>query len=132
MAAALPLTINKKTNEDLFIVATIEDAQGLAEMEDIISLDGIDGLGTGQFDLSVSLGRCRPDRPPKVREAAAKAEALAEKNMVRYIQKMIMEPADSQSISSKACRLIMCGSPEIQIQNDLQGTVCEARKHLRI
>ena len=129
--SSAPADYYKKTNEDLFIVATIEDAQGLAEMEDIISLDGIDGLGTGQFDLSVSLGVAGQIDHPKVREAAAKAEALAEKYGKIYT-KMIMEPADSQSISSKACRLIMCGSPEIQIQNDLQGTVCEARKHLRI
>lgn len=121
----------KKTNEDLFIVATIEDAQGLAEMEDIISLDGIDGLGTGQFDLSVSLGVAGQIDHPKVREAAAKAEALAEKYGKIYT-KMIMEPADSRYISGKACRLIMCGSPEMQIQNDLQATVCEARKHLKI
>ncbi|MEY8299242.1 aldolase/citrate lyase family protein [Emergencia timonensis] len=126
-----PADYYKKTNEDLFIVATIEDAQGLAEMEDIISLDGIDCLGTGQFDLSVSLGVAGQIDHPKVREAAAKAEVLAEKHGKIYTS-MIMEPSDSRDITGKACRLIMCGSPEIQIQNDLQDTAREARTNLQI
>lgn len=126
-----PADYYKKTNEDLFIVATIEDTGGLADMEKIISLSGIDCIGTGQFDLSVSLGLSGQIDHPKVRDAAAKAENLAEQYGKIYTT-MIMEPSDSQDIVSKACRLIMCGSPEIQIQNYLRDTAREARNHLPI
>lgn len=119
----------KKTNEDVFIAATIEDADGLADMEEIIRLDSIDCIGTGQFDLSVSLGVPGQIDHPKVQAAAAEAESLAEKYGKIYTT-MIMEPNDSKNISSKACRLIMCGSPEIQFQNYLRDTALLARKHL--
>lgn len=44
------------TNEEVFIVAQIETAEGLANVDAIAATPGIDALWIGQFDLTTSLG----------------------------------------------------------------------------
>jgi 2-dehydro-3-deoxyglucarate aldolase/4-hydroxy-2-oxoheptanedioate aldolase len=43
-------------NEQVLLIAQIETAEGLANVEEIAAVDGIDGLWIGQFDLTTSLG----------------------------------------------------------------------------
>jgi 2-dehydro-3-deoxyglucarate aldolase/4-hydroxy-2-oxoheptanedioate aldolase len=44
------------TNDNVLIVAQIETAGGLDNVEEIAAVDGIDALWIGQFDLTASLG----------------------------------------------------------------------------
>ena len=44
------------TNDNVLIVAQIETAEGLENVEEIAAVDGIDALWIGQFDLTTSLG----------------------------------------------------------------------------
>jgi 2-keto-3-deoxy-L-rhamnonate aldolase RhmA len=44
------------TNDNVLIVAQIETAEGLENVEEIAAVDGIDALWIGQFDLTASLG----------------------------------------------------------------------------
>jgi 2-dehydro-3-deoxyglucarate aldolase/4-hydroxy-2-oxoheptanedioate aldolase len=54
----------RRANEELMIIAQIETAQGLADVEAIAAVDGIDALWIGQFDLTTSLGiPAQFDRP---------------------------------------------------------------------
>lgn len=46
----------RHTNEHVLIIAQIETAEGLANVDAIAAVDGIDGLWIGQFDLTTSLG----------------------------------------------------------------------------
>jgi 2-keto-3-deoxy-L-rhamnonate aldolase RhmA len=46
----------RQANEELMIIAQIETAQGLDNVEEIAAVDGIDALWIGQFDLTTSLG----------------------------------------------------------------------------
>lgn len=43
-------------NENLLVIAQIETAEGLANVDAIAGIDGIDGLWIGQFDLTTSMG----------------------------------------------------------------------------
>jgi 4-hydroxy-2-oxoheptanedioate aldolase len=45
-----------KANEDTLIVAAIETKEGIANLDDILAVPGIDAVFIGPFDLSVSLG----------------------------------------------------------------------------
>ena len=51
----LPDTL-AKSNAETLLMAQIETAAGLAAVEEIAAVDGIDVLWIGQFDLTVSLG----------------------------------------------------------------------------
>ena len=54
----------RQANEELLIIAQIETAEGLANVEKIAAVDGIDALWIGQFDLTTSLGiPAQFDRP---------------------------------------------------------------------
>jgi 2-keto-3-deoxy-L-rhamnonate aldolase RhmA len=44
------------TNDNIMVVAQIETAGGLDNVEEIAAVDGIDALWIGQFDLTASLG----------------------------------------------------------------------------
>jgi 2-dehydro-3-deoxyglucarate aldolase/4-hydroxy-2-oxoheptanedioate aldolase len=46
----------RAANEEVLVVAQIETVQGLEKVEAIASVDGIDGLWIGQFDLTTSMG----------------------------------------------------------------------------
>jgi 2-keto-3-deoxy-L-rhamnonate aldolase RhmA len=46
----------KHLNDNVLLIAQIETAEGLANVEAIAAVDGIDGLWIGQFDLTTSLG----------------------------------------------------------------------------
>ncbi len=48
-----------KANDTVVILAMIETKQGLDNLDDILAVDGIDGVYIGPSDLSLSLG-CRP------------------------------------------------------------------------
>jgi 2-dehydro-3-deoxyglucarate aldolase/4-hydroxy-2-oxoheptanedioate aldolase len=46
----------RHTNEEVCLIAQIETAEGLANVEAIAATDGVDALWIGQFDLTTSLG----------------------------------------------------------------------------
>jgi 2-dehydro-3-deoxyglucarate aldolase/4-hydroxy-2-oxoheptanedioate aldolase len=46
----------RQTNDEVMILAQIETAEGVNNVEDIAGVDGIDALWIGQFDLTTSLG----------------------------------------------------------------------------
>ena len=50
------VTKMRKANEEIMLIAQIENADGVEQANQIASVDGIDALWIGQFDLSTSLG----------------------------------------------------------------------------
>ena len=58
------------------IMAQIEDAEALDEIDAIAAVDGIDGLFIGRGDLTVVLGAPSNDSPP-VRDAVARISKAA-------------------------------------------------------
>jgi 2-dehydro-3-deoxyglucarate aldolase/4-hydroxy-2-oxoheptanedioate aldolase len=51
-----PAAKMRHTNDNVLIVAQIETAEGLANVEAIAAVEGVDALWIGQFDLTTSLG----------------------------------------------------------------------------
>lgn len=69
--------INKKTK----VIAQIEHINTIQNLEDILSVDGIDGTIIGPYDLSGSLGKPGKYEDSDVREALNRYEEIA-KNMI--------------------------------------------------
>src|SRR5262249_6917417 len=46
----------RQADENLLVVAQVETAEGLANVDAIAAVEGVDGLWIGQFDLTASLG----------------------------------------------------------------------------
>jgi 2-keto-3-deoxy-L-rhamnonate aldolase RhmA len=51
-----PKSKTRQANQELIFVAQIETAEGVANVDDIAAVDGVDVLWVGHFDLSNSLG----------------------------------------------------------------------------
>lgn len=58
--------------EDLVVIAQIEHIDGIENLEEIISVDGIDGTIIGPYDLSGSMGMPGEFEKPVVKEALKK------------------------------------------------------------
>lgn len=60
--------------DNLLIIGQIESREGLANIEEIAAVDGLDCLFVGPYDLSGSLGRLGQFSEPEVRDAILDAE----------------------------------------------------------
>jgi 2-dehydro-3-deoxyglucarate aldolase/4-hydroxy-2-oxoheptanedioate aldolase len=59
----------RNANDDVLLIAQIENAEGVEDADAIAAVKGIDGLWIGQFDLTTSLGRPGRFDDPSFREA---------------------------------------------------------------
>ncbi len=109
-----------RANADLLVIPMIETAEAVRNLDEILSVPGIDAIYVGPADLSLSLG-CRPrldqTDPPVVEAlhtiaAACKRHGIVagiHNNTVAYAQKMINEgfrfvtlASDSRFLAAKA------------------------------
>jgi 2-keto-3-deoxy-L-rhamnonate aldolase RhmA len=70
----------RHANENVLIVAQIETAQGLENVEAIAAVDGVDALWIGQFDLTTSLGIPGRFDHPQFLEATSRVVAACRKH----------------------------------------------------
>ncbi|CAG7846222.1 SubName: Full=Related to 2,4-dihydroxyhept-2-ene-1,7-dioic acid aldolase {ECO:0000313/EMBL:CCA68824.1} [Serendipita indica DSM 11827] len=85
-------------NESIACIAQIESRLGLQNMEDIISLEGIDAIMIGMGDLRLDMGLpLHIGNEPEYVEAIQKLEATMEER-VRKGYKLLMVGADSLSL----------------------------------
>lgn len=61
----------RRANDELLVLALIEDARALAHLPAILAVDGLDVISIGPADLSQSLGHPGERDHPAVREAIA-------------------------------------------------------------
>lgn len=69
----------QQANRDVFVVAQVETVELVAELDEVLKLDGLDSLVLGPQDLSGSMGRLgettHPDVVAAMRMVASKAKA---------------------------------------------------------
>jgi len=79
-AALLDPTYAQTANEELLIIAQIETREAVDNLDEILSVDGIDACYIGAFDLAISYGLTFPDlKNPEYLNAFDKVLAAAEK-----------------------------------------------------
>jgi len=62
----------KKANQETLLVAMIEDAEGISQVSDILTVDELDCVFIGRADLSVSLGVPGQGNHPMINDAVDK------------------------------------------------------------
>lgn len=68
----------KKANEATLIIAQIESAQGLKNIEAILAVPGLDGIVVGPNDMSMEMGILGQYHHPMMQQAMAKVAAAAQ------------------------------------------------------
>ena len=113
-------TFQRRANEETLVLALIEEMAGVENIEEIASVDGVDVIFLGPFDLSVSSGYEGNVEHPQIKQALDHVLEVARKHQKptmiaagtsggdigAWIEKgvrMVMQSADSL-VFSRACR----------------------------
>jgi len=65
-------------NDEVLLFAMVETRQALSNLEEIVSVDGIDGVYVGPSDLSMSLGKPPPTLDPQDAEVLAAVKRICD------------------------------------------------------
>lgn len=108
-------------NSDIMVLAMVETAEAVANVEDILAVEGIDGVYIGPGDLAMSMG-CKPDLANPDPRVAAAIETIH--RACRTRQRIVGMIATS---AADAWHLIDCGFTFITLASDLQALKQQAR-----
>ena len=96
--------------KDIAVVAQIEDAEALDEIEAIAMVEGIDALFIGRADLTISLGETNSDAPQVI--AAVERICTAGRAASRAIGMFLARPGDVPQWREKGASLFVLQSDQ--------------------
>lgn len=97
--------------EDLVVIAQIEHIDAINNLEEIVSVDGIDGTIIGPYDLSGSLGKPGAFNEPDVKEALKKFIITCKSMNINMGYHMVnSDPATVQQKIDEGYRFIAYGT----------------------
>jgi 2-dehydro-3-deoxyglucarate aldolase/4-hydroxy-2-oxoheptanedioate aldolase len=73
-----------KANEEILIITQVETKEAVENIDQILSVDGLDGIFIGPMDLATNYGHIFDPSPPEVQSAIAFVEAKA-KNTDKFL-----------------------------------------------
>lgn len=95
----------RRANDEGLLIAQIETAQGLENVEEIAAIDGIDVLWIGHFDLTNSLGIPGEFSHPIYRQAVDRV-LEASRRSGRAAGFMVSNPAEGQALLAQGFRCL--------------------------
>ena len=110
-------------NENTMLFLTIEDMNGIAELDKIASLEGIDAIHIGPMDLASSMGFAGDSSAPEVQEVLKKAnEKIAgygDPNGNTWLGAYAPSPEKVADVVASGVRVINIGSELTALRNML-------------
>ena len=118
----------QQANERTHVIAQIETAQGVDHVDEIASIDGIDVLWIGHFDLTNSLGIPGQFDHPDFRDAISKVLAACERHG-KVPGFMAGDVAHGQQLLDDGFRMIAYGGDLWVYQTALREGLTALRQH---
>lgn len=111
-----------KANEDVLVMVLVEGETGIANLEEIAGVEGLDAIMIGPMDLTVSLGIGGQLDHPRLKEYVASAIKLCEANGVRFFlpnfhQDIEKAAASVQEWRDIGCKYFTIGSDKMFLTN---------------
>lgn len=94
-------------NERVIVMPMIETRRGLDAIDEILAVDGVDGVHLGQFDLSLSLGVPGQVDHPDMQAAIDKIARCAEKHG-KFAACLAVDPQTARDWRRRGFRMISC------------------------
>lgn len=95
-----------RANKNVMVIVLIEDLEGMRNIEDILSVDGVDAVYTGAFDMSVSAGHKGNTAHEQVQQALDRImSACRERDMP--VMHSLLNGHDVKAWAEKGVRLFM-------------------------
>lgn len=103
-------TWQRANDESMVVLQPLESLEGIANLDAILQVPGIDLISLGTGDISQVLGA--PGRPddPRVREAREQAFALCQKHGVPAYALTGARPEETKAWYDRGVRTFLCGS----------------------
>jgi 2-keto-3-deoxy-L-rhamnonate aldolase RhmA len=108
--STLGMARHREAAKDVTVVAQIEDAEALAEIDAIAAIDGLDALFVGRADLTISMGADSPDAPEVV--AAVERICAAGQAAGRTVGMFLARPSDVPAWRAKGASLFVLQSDQ--------------------
>lgn len=89
----------KKLNDEIVVIAQVEHIDSVNNLEEILSVDGIDGIIIGPYDLSGSMGKPGQFNDTDVKQAIKKVEEIC-KRLKKTLGFHIIQP-DNKELTIK-------------------------------
>lgn len=96
-------------NENAMVVLIVEDPEGVANIEEIVSVEGVAAVFLGLFDLTVSLGCGGNSEDPRVQQSADKILAACHQKGVPAMYSVTSGP-DVDSWVRRGVRMVLAGA----------------------
>ncbi|MHA1566022.1 MAG: HpcH/HpaI aldolase family protein [Alphaproteobacteria bacterium] len=128
-----PGTVEEKVrdlNKATSFIALIETVEGLADVEAIAELEGVDGLFIGHLDLSLSLGIGGQFDHPEFLGAIDKI-AKAAKTANISLGRMAMTPQDCATFYHQGFDIVMYSGDIWVMQTAYTDAIAAAREHVK-
>jgi 2-keto-3-deoxy-L-rhamnonate aldolase RhmA len=117
-------------NDNLLVIAQIETAEGLDNVDEIAGVDGVDGLWIGQFDLTTSLGIPGQFDHPKFLDATRRVVDSCQKHG-KAATLAVMNPDDLAAGPSNGFRLLVYAADLWIYQQALRRCFRQVREALQ-
>lgn len=99
----------QKANRELFVAVQIENTAALREVEQIASVEGLDSLALGPYDLSIALGHAGDLQHPEVVTAIEQIIGAASKHGKYVGSGMGAYAGDALTAAARGVQWIQCG-----------------------
>lgn len=118
----------ENANAEISVLVAVETREAIENLEDIIKVDGIDGIFLGPMDLSTSMGHfCNP-QAPEVQEAILKVEGLV-LNSNKFLATVAGDFEQAKGLYENGYSMVVMMSDTTTLGKMAQKTVAEFKKH---
>lgn len=120
----------KRANEETLIIVQTETAKGVENVEEIISVEGVDVAFIGQCDLSISLGIPGQYDHPDFCRALDKVKNACDKYGVTFGYLPLNVP-EAHAMYDKGARFLTYSADIFLFSNALKGDMQEIQKYIK-
>ena len=117
-----------RSNENIVIIMLIETKEGVSNVEEIASLDGVDALWIGHSDLSASLGIPGQFNHPDFKLAVKKVVDSAKKNGL-HLGRLTQNISDTRRFIEDGYDLICFGNDVSLLRNSIKNGILNIQKN---
>jgi 4-hydroxy-2-oxoheptanedioate aldolase len=106
----------RRANEETMVIALVEETEGIKNLDAILDVDGVDVVGIGDGDLSLSMGYVGQRGHPDVRRIVDEAESKIAASS-KALDAVIGDIDEARAARGRGCTMI-----SLKVSNALEGT----------
>lgn len=99
-------------NRELWVWGLVEDVPGIDNLDEILAVDGLNVVGVGPGDLSMSLGMRGQAGHPKIRGLVEAADTRIAKSG-KHLMSLVITPEDNAAAVARGAKLILTNATPV-------------------